>query len=131
MNTKRFALAALGAFVFIFLFEMLWHAFLMKGLYESTMHIWRPQQEANMAFSFGSQILFSLVFTFAYTKVGHHLPCKRGVAFGLFVGLLLGIPAIAAYCYLPVPLTIPLLWCVAEVLKCIGAGVIVAHTYKA
>ena len=46
MNMKCFALAATGAFIFVFLYEFFVHGFLMMGLYEQTASVWRPQSGA-------------------------------------------------------------------------------------
>ena len=130
MNTKRFAIAAIAAFVGVFLFEMLWHGFLMKGMYDATASVWRPEGEHDMKYMFLSQFLFAVAMTFAYTKIGEHLPCKRGIAFGVIFGLVLAALQLGAYCYLPIPMTIALLWMAAALLKCLSTGMIIAALYK-
>ena len=130
MNTKKFILALIGAFVFIFMFEWLWHGMLMKGMYEATIEVWRPEDPSLMGYIFASQFLFAAVLTFIYTKIGKHIACKRGIAFGFFAGLLLAMPQLGAYCYMPVPLTIPLMWMLSSLLECIGAGMVIAAIYK-
>ncbi len=121
MNTKRFVLAVIGAFVFVFVFEMLWHGFLMKDMYDATISVWRPEGEHDMRFIFASQFLFAAVLTYIYTVVGKHLTCKRGVAFGFFAGLLLAMPQLGTYCYLPIPLTISLMWMLASHINRLGS----------
>ena len=130
MNTKKFVLALIGAFVFIFVFEWIWHGMLMKGMYEATIDVWRPEDPSLMVYIFAAQFLFAAILTFIYTKVGKHLSCKRGVAFGFFAGLLLAAPQLGAYCYMPIPLTIPLMWMLSMVIECTIAGVIIAAIYK-
>ncbi len=130
MNTKKFILAVICAFVFVFACEFLWHGFLMKGMYEATITVWRPEDPAYMKYIFASQFLFAAVLTYIYTLIGKHLACKRGIAFGFFAGLLLAMPDLGTYCYLPVPLSIPLMWMLASLLKGLGAGVVIAAIYK-
>ncbi len=130
MNTKKFILALIGAFVFIFVFEWLWHGMLMKGMYEATIEVWRPEDPSLMIYIFAAQFLFAAVFTYIYTVVGKHLSCKRGVAYGFFAGLLLAAPQLGAYCYMPIPLTIPLMWMLSVIIECTIAGVIIAAIYK-
>ena len=130
MNVQRFAMTVVGAFVFIFAFEFLWHGFLMKGMYDATSSIWRPEEEAKMHYIFASQFLFAVVLSYIYTMIGKHIACKRGIAFGFFAGLLLAMPQLGTYCYLPIPLTISLMWMLAEFLKCLGAGMTIAAIYK-
>jgi hypothetical protein len=130
MNIKRYAIATIAAFAFVFVFEMLWHGFLMKGMYDATASVWRPESEHHMTFIFVSQFLFAAVLTFIYTAVGHHLSCKRGIAFGFFAGLLLAAVDLGAYCYLPIPLSIVLMWMAASLLKGLGSGIVIALIYK-
>ncbi len=129
MNIKRFIFAAIGGFVAVFAFEMLWHGFLMKGMYDATISVWRPEAESNMTFMFASQFLFAAAMAFAYTKIGKHIPCKRGIAFGLFVGLILAAPQLGTYCYLPIPLTISLMWMFAALIKSVVGGMAIAAIY--
>ena len=75
MKMKRFALAAIGAFVFVFLYEFLVHGYLMMGLYEQTASVWRPQEESNMAAMFLSQFLFGTALAFLYPIVGPDTEC--------------------------------------------------------
>ena len=130
MNLQRYVLATLGAFLFVFVFEFLWHGWLMRGMYDATITVWRPQNESNMAYVFAAQILFAAILAYIYTRVGKHLACRRGIAFGFFAGLLLAAPQLGTYCYLPIPLTITLMWMVAEFLKCLGAGITIAMIYR-
>ena len=130
MNVKRFALATIGAFLFVFVFEFLWHGILMKGMYDATSSVWRPEEESNMLFIFAAQFLFALVLAFIYTKIGKHISCKRGIAFGFFAGLLMAMPELGTYCYLPIPLTITLMWMLSTLIKGLGAGMTIAAIYR-
>ena len=130
MNIKRYAIATIAAFIFIFLFEWLWHGMLMKGMYEATKDVWRPEDPSLMVYIFAVQFLFAAVLTYIYTVVGKHLPCKRGIAFGFFAGLLMAMPNLGAHAYMPIPLTIPLMWMLSMVVECVIAGMVIAAIYK-
>ena len=130
MNMKRFPLAAIGAFVFVFVYEFLVHGFLMKSLYEETASVWRPQEESNMVAMFLSQLLFGAALAFFYPIVGPDTDCKKGIPFGIGLGLVMAMPEIASYCYLPIPLTISLLWALITFGKALGATYIVSKIYN-
>lgn len=130
MNMKRFPIASIGAFVFVFLYEFLVHGFLMMGLYEQTASVWRPQEESNMVVMLLSQLLFGVALAFFYPIVGPDTECKKAIPFGVGLGLVLAMPQIATYCYLPIPLTISLLWAVIALVKAIGSTYIVAKIYN-
>ncbi|NRA36723.1 MAG: hypothetical protein HRU15_01165 [Planctomycetes bacterium] len=130
MNIKRLVSAIIAAFITIFIFEMLWHGFLMKGMYDETLAVWRPENEHNMSVMFLSQFLFAAVFVLFYAVIGKYLSCKIGLVYGFFAGLLLAMPQLGSFCYLPIPLSISLLWMLAALLKCIFAGLVTALIYK-
>ena len=130
MNTKRFVLAFVATFVFVFLFEGLWHGVLMMPLYEATEPVWRPRAESSMAFLTLGQLLYALLFTYIFTRNYEARGIGEGLRFGLLMGLLVGSIQVGTYSYLPIPVSITLLWVLAEVLKGLGAGVILSLTYK-
>ncbi|MDX1518994.1 MAG: hypothetical protein R3318_02645 [Gammaproteobacteria bacterium] len=130
MNTKRFVLAVVGAFIFIFVFEMLWHGFLMKGLYQATISIWRPQAETDMRLILVSQFLFATVMAYIYTLAGKHFPDSRGITYGALIGLLFATVDLGSYSYLPVPFSIVAMWMGASILKGLGAGIVIGLVYK-
>jgi hypothetical protein len=102
----------------------------MKDMYEATLSVWRPEDPSKMVYIFAGQLLFVAALAFIYTVIGKHIPCNRGIAFGFFAGLLLAMPTLGTYCYLPIPLTITLMWMLACLLKGLGSGVVIAAIYK-
>ena len=130
MNIKRLMFAAIGGFVAVFIFEMLWHGFLMKSMYNATISVWRPEAESDMKFIVASQFLFAAAMAFFYTQIGKHIPCKRGIAYGVFVGLIVAAPQLGTYCYLPIPLTISLMWMLAALIKSVVSGMAIAAIYQ-
>ena len=109
MDMKKFFFAAIGAFVFVFLYEFLVHGFLMMGQYEQTSAVWRPQAESNMVIMLLSQFLFAVAVAFFYPIVGPDTDCKKAIPFGIGLGLVMAMPQIATHNYLPIPLTLSLL----------------------
>lgn len=127
---KGMLLGGAAAFVFVFIFEFLVHGFLMKGLYDSTISVWRPQAESNMAVMFLGQILFALAVAFFYPIVGPDKDCKKAAPFGFGLGLVMAMPQISTYSYLPIPITISLLWALAAFVKALGSAFIVAKVFN-
>ena len=130
MNMKRFMLAFVATFIFVFLFEGLWHGVLMVPLYEATAEVWRPPAESSMAFLMLGQLLYSLLIAYIFTRNYRANGIVEGLRFGLLMGLLVASIQVGTYSYLPIPLSIALLWVLAEVLKGLGAGAILAVIYK-
>lgn len=127
---KKMLLGGITAFVFVFLFEILVHGFLMKDLYEASISVWRPQAESNMAVMLLSQFLFAIAVAFFYPIVGPDKDCKKAAPFGFGLGLVMAMPQIATYSYLPIPMSISLMWAVASFMKAFGSAYIVAKIFN-
>ncbi len=136
MNTKRWLVAASGAFVVIFVLDILVHGMLLTGLYEQTASVWRPKPEANqlMRLMTVGQGLFALALAWFYTK-GYE-PRKPGLGQGLRFGLYAGVLLAAAdnfvwYVVLPIPFVLNLAWQAAALVHCVAAGAVIGLLYKA
>lgn len=127
---KRFLFAAVGVFVFVFLYEFFVHGFLMMSQYEQTATVWRPQDESNMTIMLLSQFLFGVAIAFFYPIVGSDSECKKAIPFGIGLGLVMAMPQIATYNYLPIPLTLSLLWAVIAFIKALGSTFLVSKIYN-
>jgi len=130
MDMKKFLFAAVAAFVFVFLYEFLVHGYLMMDIYKQTESVWRPQAEANMGIMLLSQFLFGVAVAFFYPIVGLDTDCKKAIPFGIGLGLVMAMPQIATYNYLPIPLTLSLLWAVIVFIKALGCSFIVSKIYN-
>jgi len=130
MNMKRFMIAAVCAFAFVFIYEFIVHGILLKDMYNQTADIWRPQSEANMPIMLLSQVLFGLAVAFFYPIVGPDTDCKKAIPFGVGLGLVMAAPQIASFCYLPIPMKLSLLWMLTEFFKAFGTVFIVARIYN-
>ena len=135
MNTKRWLVAGLGAFLAIFTLDIIVHGKLLMGLYEQTASVWRPKQDANqlMWLMTLGQLLFGLALAWFYTK-GYE-PKKKGLRQGLRFGFYAGVLLAAAhnfvwYVVLPVPFILNLAWQAAALVDCVAAGAIIGILYK-
>jgi hypothetical protein len=123
---KGMVLGGLAAFIFVFMFEFMVHGFLMKGMYDATSTVWRPQAESNMLIMLLSQFLFSMALAFFYPIVGNDRGCKKAAPFGFGLGLVMAMPQIGTFSYLPIPISISLCWALAAFVKAFGSTYIVA-----
>lgn len=127
---KGMLLAGITAFVFVFIFEFAVHGFLMKEQYEATMNVWRPQAEANVYVMLLSQFLFAMAIAFFYPIVSPDKKSKKAVPFAIGLALVMAMPQIATYSYLPIPITISLLWTAATFVEVFGASFLVAKIFN-
>jgi len=135
MNTKRWLLASLAAFVVVFVLDGLVHGWLLRGLYEQTASVWRPQHVAGqlMWLMTLGQALFALAFAWFYTK-GHESKkpgLGQGLRFGWCAGLLLvGAHNFVWYVVLPVPFVLNVGWLASALADCLAAGAAVGLIYR-
>jgi hypothetical protein len=127
---KGMVLGGLAATIFVFLFEFVVHGFLMKGMYEATMSVWRAPAESNMTVMFLSQFLFAMAVAFFYPIVGPDKDCKKAIPFGFGLGLVMAMPQIGSYSFLPIPLSLSLMWAAASFVKAFGSAFIVAKVFS-
>ena len=132
MNIKRFVMAAVAAFVFVFAFEFVLHGILLKSIYEATSNLWRPMGSGTKysLFMLMSQAGYSAVAAFIFTRHYEARGIGEGVRFGLYIGLLLASLEVGTYCYLPIPVKLTIAWVVGGLLKGLGTGTAVALVYK-
>lgn len=132
MNVKRFVLASLAAYIFIFLFDWGFHGILLDSIYENTASIWRTRAEAKqyMHWMLFAQLLLAFVFTWIFTKGHENKGIPEGFRYGFMVSLLF-IPSILIdYTVIPYPPNLILFWIVGTFVELSLAGGIIAAIYK-
>ena len=67
---------------------------------------------------------------FVYPIVRPALKCKIGMQYGFLIGLIVAMPALGTYCYMPIPISISLMWMAASLLKCIACGFAIGFIFK-
>ena len=132
INKKRFGLATFAAFVFIFIYEMMFHGVLLRGLYESTAPVWRTEQEMQnyMGWAVATQIFMAGMFTWLYLTYGKVKDMAGGCRFGAVMGLFLGGMQFGYYLYMPIPMTLAAAWLIGSVIEGIGLGALLTLMYK-
>lgn len=124
MNFKRYLISTIALLVFIFLYELLMHGFILMGMYEATATTWRnfAEMENNMPLSLGFQTFLSAWVAYIFTQFYKKGGIKNGLRFGLFLGVFAGILTASWYLWLPVPGQLGLLWFITGVGEGLGGG---------
>lgn len=143
---KACLLPTVAVFIFMFAFDWLYHGHLLMSMYEQTASVWRPMEEMQqfMVYCLFYHAALALVFAVSYgcylkkTAMCATLPegaekaaCpqKRGLCYGLVVGLIMGLNHSSAYIHLPIPLELALAWFAGSVLQGLGIGLVLSYTY--
>ena len=132
MNIKRFFLAFIALFLFIFGYETLVHGFLLKSLYFETPTIWRNYDQMVSYAPFNTVIMgvIALWITFIFTQLFKEGGAKNGLRFGFYFGVLSGIQAAGAYYYLPISAMLALCWFGAYIVESLIGGYLIGLIYR-
>lgn len=110
-------------FIFIFLYEWLLHGFILKGAYEATASLWRP--EANMQkllpFMFIGQFFIAFFACLLFAR-SDSSKVKDFVIFGALLGALAGAGQVIMYTVAPYPLYLTVSWIAGGVVEFALAG---------
>jgi len=132
MNIKRFILATIALFVFVFAYESFVHGTLLMNLYIKTPTLWRSYHQMKTYIPFNLIImgLLTIWITFIFTRLFSEGGWKNGLTFGVYLGVLSGIQAAGAYYYLPISAMLAGSWFVAYVIESIIGGLIIGIIYR-
>jgi hypothetical protein len=141
---KRTIIAVVAVALFTWAFDFLVHGNLLMPIYESTKEMWRPMEEM--------EALWPLCILYHFVMAGlvataygccraKSIACdatagaaschsKKGICFGVWVGLLLGIPQLMTYVWMPIPLELSLAWGAGELVKWTISGFLLSKIHS-
>jgi hypothetical protein len=132
MNPKRFFIAFIVTFVFIFLFGFLWYGKFMQDIHNEVPMLWRT--EVDFGSHFPWLILGHVVMAFFLTLLYARFVPAGGAAAGIVLGILVACLYIGdnLVTFAVQPLTTKILggWIVGNLLEFGIAGAIVGALYK-
>jgi hypothetical protein len=129
---KRFFMAAVALYVFIYAYESFVHGVMLMPLYNETPTIWREysQMKALIPYNLTIMVFFALWLTFIFTRLFKEGGMKNGMTFGVYFGMLAALQAAGTYFYLPVSLTLAGYWFAAYFIESILGGMIIGAIYS-
>lgn len=132
MNCKRFMLAAVVVFVFVFLYEWVFHGMLMADMYAQTANLWRSEadMEAKFMYLVAGQLLFAVMITWVFIRGYENRGIGEGLRFGIIMTLLLNAPMLVMYAVAPYPEMMVFGWVAGSLVECLVIGVLLALLYK-
>jgi hypothetical protein len=133
MNWKKLFFAFIAAWVFVFIYEWLFHGMFMKSNYMETATLWRD--DAGFKAHFPLLVLGQGVFVFFFTMIfvrgfGSGGGTAGGFRYGILIGLLGCGANIIQYAVQPLTTTILIAWCIGGIIEFAIAGAIVGAIYK-
>jgi hypothetical protein len=132
MNWKRFFIAFIAAYVFIFVWGWLLNGVVLKDVYAQTPNLWRSQSEMMSLFHW--IIIGQALIVFAFVMIYASGFAGGGVIAGIRLGVLLEIAAIGMrlgfYAVQPIPGKLILYGSVGGLIEMIIVGAMVGAIYK-
>jgi len=132
MNWKKFFIAFVAAFIFIFLWGWIYNGVLLKDIYAQTQSLWRPRAETMSLFHW--IILGQAGLAFVFVMIYGSGFAGGGVAAGIKLGIMLELLAISMrfmiYATQPLPAELLVLWSIGGFIEMIVTGAIVGAIYK-
>jgi hypothetical protein len=129
---KRFILAFIAAYIFIFLWGWLLNGVVLKDVYTQTPNLWRPESEMKSLFPW--IIIGQALVVFAFVMIYASGFAGGGVMAGIRLGIMLEIAAIgmrlAIYAVQPFPGKLIIYGSLSGVIEMIIVGAIVGSIYK-
>ena len=132
MNVKRLALASLFVFLFVFLYEWLFHGQLLMADYTATKALWRSDAEmmGNIGWLALGHAIMAFVFCVIFTKGYEGRGIAEGVRYGVLIGLLVLANVLVRYAVEPIPFSLAMKWFAGGMIELVAAGVIAALVYR-
>jgi hypothetical protein len=132
MNWKKFFVAFIAAYIFIFFWGWLLNGVLLKDIYAQTPNLWRPQSEMMSLFHW--IIIGQALVVFAFVMIYASGFAGGGVIAGIRLGILLEIAAIgmrlAIYAVQPFPGKLIVYGSISGLIEMIITGAIVGAIYR-
>ena len=129
---KRFILAFIAAYIFIFLWGWLLNGVVLRDVYAQTPNLWRPQSE--MIGLFHWIIIGQALVVFAFVMIYASGFAGGGVMAGILLGVLLEIAAIGMrlgfYAVQSIPGKLIIYGSISGLIEMIIVGALVGAIYK-
>ncbi|PCJ97024.1 MAG: hypothetical protein COA45_10410 [Zetaproteobacteria bacterium] len=132
VNIIRFWSMSLIGFIFVFGYDFVFHGVLLQEQYQATQHLWRGLDEMQLYFpvAMAAQLALSVTLAYVFTRNFEGSGIGEGVRFGMALGLVLGVASFGIYPYMPIPLSLAVLWFCGTFFEVLGLGVIFSLIYK-
>jgi hypothetical protein len=131
---KKYLLASLAVFITYAVLDFLIHGLMLRGMYEATASLWRPQEEMMrmMKVMYLATAVSSLTFTALYAFFVKGRSAMDGAKFGLVYGLGVGFSmGIGTYAMMPLPMGLAWAWFLSYTVEATLAGAVAGLLVKA
>lgn len=133
MRARGILPAGVAVFIVYMFLDWLLHAVFLGSAYQASTALWRPEAEMarySLLMWLGT-LFYAFFFVFVFTKGYEGRGIGEGFRFGLYMGLLIGIPVTAGfYASMPIPGAIAIGWLLGGLVENILVGAVAASIYR-
>ena len=133
MNTKRFWMAFVAAYLVYHALGFLIHAIWLDPSYQDLASVFRPKEQMDqmMWIIFLPSAVLTLMFCYIFTRGYENRGIGEGVRYGLYMGLFfMVVQAYDAYLIYPLPHHLVFKWFVSGMVVFVAMGAVVSLVYK-
>lgn len=120
----------LAVYVFIFVYEFVFHGVIIKPWYEETIHLWRGEKDCIMPALLGGQLLFAAALTAFYALGIKGSSLRDGLRFGALLAALVVAQHVMMHGVAPYPLKMTLGWIAGNGLEMLLVGAILGALHR-
>ena len=131
MNWKKFLIAFVVTFVFMFAFGFVWYGKLLHGIHNEVPSLWRTEAEFGNYFPWLilGHVVMAFFFTMLYARHGGG-SVGSGTCLGFLVGLVYAGNNFISYAVQPLTTKILCGWIAGDILMFAIAGALIGAIYK-
>ena len=131
MNWKKFFIAFVVTFVFMFAFGFVWYGKLLHGIHNEVPALWRTEAEFGNYFPWLilGHVVMAFFFTMLYARHGGG-SVGSGTCLGFLVGLVYAGSNFISYAVQPLTTKILCGWIAGDILMFAIAGALIGAIYK-
>ncbi|MEJ2050849.1 MAG: hypothetical protein P8Y60_13625 [Calditrichota bacterium] len=133
MNKGRWIVASLVIMVVDQILGWIIHSWMLSGMYQATVQLWRPMQEMTsmMWMMWISTLVWAFIFVYVFAKGYEGKGLLEGVRFGLLMGVFFGLPmSIGTFVSQPIGANLAFSWFFSTVIVMTIHGILAALIYK-
>jgi hypothetical protein len=128
----RFALAVVILFVLSLIWNGVVHLVILRRANEAVQHLRRTDLPGALGWSLLLTGLVSILFVWGYIRTARTGMLREGLAYGLFIGLLVALLVdVNQYLLYPLPFTLVVKWFAGGVLEFTFYGAVVSLVFRA
>ena len=129
MDYAKLGMAIGGVFVFVFLYEWLFHGVVLKKTYTASQSLWRLPKDCVWQALISGQALLAVIFSLFYALCGAGTGLEAGLLFGVMLGAVMAPHHLMMYAVVPYPPKLVMAWIAGGVLEMGVCGAIVGWIY--